>query len=107
MTDTQTQSPAKPLPAAADHLPVSFLNPTRGRGIATMIGCSCGWKPKQASSRGSTRCNGHMAHRRTKGLPRLEDYSGTVYGPGYPAAGLTDAEWHAMSDADPYGRPAL
>lgn len=88
------------------HAPVSFLN-TTGSGIATVVGCSCGVKPRRASQTASSRQNSHMAHRRKLGLPRA-DYSATVYGPEYPAAGLTSEQWRAVSpDADPYGRPPL
>lgn len=93
---------AAAMPAAADHAPVSILNRT-GQGIATVVACSCGWKPAKGSVRGSTRDNGHMAHRRSKGLPRA-DYSRTVFGEG-PWAGLTWDEWYERfggQDINPY-----
>jgi hypothetical protein len=95
-------STAKPMPAADEHAPVSILNRT-GRGIRTMIVCSCEWFPKKAPEAGSTRANAHMAHRRAQGLPRF-DYSREVFGEG-PWAGWTWDEWYVLyggKDIDPY-----
>jgi hypothetical protein len=93
---------AKPMPAPEDHAPVSILNRT-GRGIRTMIVCSCEWQPANPPERGSTRASAHMAHRRKLGLPRA-DYSAEVFGEG-PWMGLTWDEWYAQHggrDLDPY-----
>jgi hypothetical protein len=91
-----------PLPAEAEHAPVSMLNRT-GSGIRTVVTCSCGWKPRTAPDRASTMNSAHMAHRRSKGLPRA-DYNATVMGEG-PWAGLTWDAWHAEHGGqgiDPY-----
>src|SRR5579859_1368114 len=93
---------AKPMPQAADHAPLSILNRT-GRGIRTMLVCSCEWFPAKASERGSTRANAHMAHRRRLGLPRF-NYALEVFGEG-PWMGLTWDEWyaeHGGRSIDPY-----
>ena len=90
------------MPAAADHAPLSVLNRS-GEGIRTMIVCSCEWMPAKPPVSASTRCNAHMAHRRSKGIPRA-DYSATVFGVG-PWMGLTWDEWYAAHGAegvDPY-----
>lgn len=91
-----------PMPAAADHAPMSVLNLT-GRGIRTMVTCSCGWVPRSAPGAASTMSNAHAAHRRAKGLPRA-NYAATVFGEG-PWAGLTWDAWYAQhggKDLDPY-----
>jgi hypothetical protein len=93
---------AKPMPAPADHAPLSVLNRT-GQGIRTMTVCSCEWMAAKAPERGSTRANAHMAHRRRLGLPRA-DYAAEVFGEG-PWAGWTWDEWHEVhggQDVDPY-----
>ena len=92
----------KPMPAPADHAPLSILNRT-GSGIRTMLICSCEWQPAKAPASASTRCNAHAAHRRSRGLPRA-DYSNTVFGEG-PWTGLTWDEWydqHGDDDTDPF-----
>ena len=93
---------AKPMPAAADHAPLSVLNHA-GLGIRTMVVCSCEWMPAKPPERGSTMNNAHMAHRRKAGMPRA-DYSATVFGEG-PWMGLTWDEWyaqHGTKNVDPY-----
>lgn len=93
----------RPMPAADDHLPISILN-RRGRGLRTMTVCSCEWQPRNPPERSSTACNAHMAHRRAKGLPRLDNYAGEVFGEG-PWMGLTWNDWYAVhggNDLDPY-----
>jgi hypothetical protein len=90
------------MPAPADHAPISILNRT-GRGIRTMTVCSCEWMPAKAAERSQTRQNAHMAHRRSKGMPRA-DYSAEVFGEG-PWMGLTWDEWyktHGGTGIDPY-----
>jgi hypothetical protein len=97
-----TTMTAKPMPAADEHAPLSILNRT-GRGIRTMTVCSCEWMPAKAPESSRTRANAHMAHRRSKGLPRA-DYSAEVFGEG-PWMGLTWDEWydaHGGQDIDPY-----
>jgi len=92
---------AKQMPAAADHAPLSVLNRT-GRGIRTMIVCSCEWMPAKGPVGASTRNNAHMAHRRSKGLGRADYFAGVVFGEG-PGMGLTWDEWNAdNADLDPY-----
>jgi hypothetical protein len=90
------------MPAAEEHAPLSVLNLT-GRGIRTMVTCSCGWVPRKAPNAASTMTNSHAAHRRAEGLPRA-NYAATVFGEG-PWAGLTWDEWYAQHggrDIDPY-----
>lgn len=106
MNGTRLSATARPLPAPDEHAPLSVIN-TTGSGIRTVVTCSCGWKPAKGPDRGSTMNNGHMAHRRSKGLPRA-DYAGTVFGEG-PWAGWTWNEWYAQHGGqglDPYtGQP--
>jgi hypothetical protein len=90
------------MPAAADHAPLSVLNRT-GQGIRTIVTCSCGWQPEQASEGMSAMDDAHEAHRRSLRLPPA-DYSLTVFGEG-PWAGLTWDQWysqHGGRDIDPY-----
>jgi hypothetical protein len=68
-----------------------------------MTVCSCEWMPGKAPESSRTKHNSHMAHRRSKGLPRA-DYSAEVLGEG-PWMGLTWDEWydaHGGQDIDPY-----
>jgi hypothetical protein len=103
MTRTKGEAKTrKPMPAAAEHAPLSVLNRS-GHGIRTMTICSCGWKPCKAPESSRTMDNAHMAHRRHKGLPPA-DYAGTVYGEG-PFMGLTRDEFraqHGGRNVDPY-----
>jgi len=95
-------SAAKPLPAASEHAPVSVLN-LSGRGVRTMIGCSCGRMPATPPASARTLANSHMAHRRTLGLPRA-GYAQVVFGEG-PWTGWTFSEWwevHGGLGIDPY-----
>jgi hypothetical protein len=85
------------MPAAEDHAPLSVLNRT-GRGIRTMIVCSCGWMPAKAPVSATVRNNAHMAHRRNVRMPRA-DYANTVFGEG-PFMGLTWDEWYAANGSD-------
>lgn len=90
------------MPAPADHAPLSVLNRT-GHGIRTMDACSCEWMPAKGPAAGRLMHNAHIAHRRSKGLPRF-DYSQEVFGEG-PWAGWTWDEWyaeHGGCDVDPY-----
>jgi hypothetical protein len=91
------------MPEAADHAPLSVLNHS-GIGIRTIVVCSCGWRPAKPPEGGMrTRYNGHMAHRRSKGMPRA-DYQATVFGEG-PWAGMTWDDWyaaHGSEGVDPY-----
>lgn len=88
-----TNLTAKPLPASADHAPLSIRNRT-GAGVRSMITCSCGWEPRKASEAASTMHNSHMAHRRHLRLPPA-DYTATVFGEG-PWAGWTWDEWYEV-----------
>jgi hypothetical protein len=93
---------AAPMPAPADHAPLSILNRT-GHGIRTVIICSCEWQPKKAPERGSTSNNAHMAHRRQHGMPPF-NYAHVVFGEG-PWMGLSWDEWyeqHGGQEIDPY-----
>lgn len=93
---------AKPMPAPAEHAPLSILNRT-GHGIRTVIVCSCEWQPKTAPDRGSTMHVAYMAHRRSEGMPRA-DRIDPVFGEG-PWMGLTWDEWykqHGGEGIDPY-----
>jgi hypothetical protein len=100
---------AVPMPSAADHAPLSVLNRT-GRGIRTMVVCSCEWMPAKAPERGSTMHVAYMAHRRAMGLPRAGRID-PVFGEG-PWMGLTWDQWyeaHGGEGVDPYtgmARPA-
>jgi hypothetical protein len=97
-----TATEARPLPPAAGHAPLSVLNRT-GRGIRTMDACSCEWVAANAPASMRSMHNAHMAHRRSKGLPRF-DYSQVVFGEG-PWTGWTWDEWyakHGSKNIDPY-----
>jgi hypothetical protein len=93
------------LPAPAGHAPVSVLNRS-GRGIRTVVTCSCKWVPAAADiadAGGSTMNDAHAAHRHAQGLPPA-DYTGTVFGEG-PWAGWTWDDWYAVYGGrglDPY-----
>ena len=94
-----------PMPAPADHLPLSILN--RGAGVRTVIVCSCEWQPAENDDRrlrSSTSCDPHISHRAAMGLPTLPNYADVVFGEG-PWMGLTWDAWYAVHknhDVDPY-----
>lgn len=93
---------AAPMPAPADHAPLSVLNRT-GHGIRTMVICSCEWQPSRAPGSSRAKSNAHAAHRRKMGLPRA-DYAREVFGEG-PWMGLTWDQWyreHGGRGIDPY-----
>lgn len=94
----------KPLPSPAAHARMSELNRT-GRGIRTIVTCSCGWRPSRAPESGSSRSRAWETHRRSAGVPVTDHDRGTeVFGEG-PWAGWTWDEWyevHGGRDIDPY-----
>jgi hypothetical protein len=94
---------AKPMPGPQAHAPVSLLNRT-GRGIRTVLVCSCEAVPPAAPESSRTMTAWHEAHRAAKRMSPLPDYSGVVFGEG-PWMGLTWNEWyarHGSKGLDPY-----
>lgn len=91
----------------SQHVPTIFLNTTDPNGIRTFVGCSCGVMPRRMPQSGNARPLSYMAHARKVGL-QVRNISHAVYGPGYPAAGMTWNEWYAAHPGeDPFGeRPA-
>jgi hypothetical protein len=86
---------------ASDHQPVIWFNRS-GQGVRMLEGCTCGWKAKKGSLRGSTVWNMHMAHLRSVGAPPRHDYSDARYAEG-AAKGLIWAEWYALHPGgDPF-----
>lgn len=88
----------------AFHWPVSELN-TSGSGIRSYIRCSCGHMPGKMPESGRAMDSSYRSHTRRLRLSNaalLLPY--TVYGQGYPAAGLTWNQWHEVNPAlDPFG----
>lgn len=87
-----------------DHAPVIVLNPG---GVRTATGCTCGARPKTPPQSSRSMSTAYMAHIRALGLPRIHNFSHSVYayGEGYPAEGLTWNEWRALHpNKDPFGQ---
>ena len=85
------------------HTATSVLNHT-GKGIRTIVGCSCGWMPTKAANKMGTMYSAYQRHAQSHGV----DASGTcpttvIIGPGYAAAGMTQPQWRSVADrCDPY-----
>ena len=82
------------------HIPTSFLNQS-DEGIRTVVGCSCGWMPNQASKTGTARGNAFKRHAASYGVTYqfIDDVVGAGIGKG-----TTHNQWLNLNgwNCDPY-----